>query len=250
VKTVYVLQVHQSHQTALMVSLNGIPLYDKVMGEETRGTTTSPDQWLMPGLNTLSLTMKRGEVNPTTAISTILRDGNTNTKLATITWPNDFVTPTESAPLGTRTAQFSIPDTHERPIWMNAPRMNLPREGDALAWAPIEALVAAFRAGDAEGVYEGIRLKTEEHHRFHGVDESAPGTVRRVVGQRVQEPYAMQPLDKSLTVFEPCFDGRLHRVTRTDGRPLIHGAPAAAGAPVYSMNPFLVFVRDSYRILF
>ncbi|NUQ73911.1 MAG: hypothetical protein HUU21_10165 [Polyangiaceae bacterium] len=249
-KTTYCLQVHQSHDTAIMVSLNDVPVYDRVLGNEARGTTSSPDQWLFPGENTISLTMKRGEVGPTTAISTILRDAVTNVKLATLTWPDDFATPDDPAPLGTRTALFELPATHGRPIFMDAPRPILPREGNAAAWAPLEAIVAAFRAGDADGVYEAIRLKAEEHHRFHDVDESSPATVRRVVGQRVQEPYAMQPLDREITVFEPAAGGRLHRVTRLDGRPVILGYPAAAKAPVYSMNPFLVFTGDSYRILF
>ena len=93
-------------------------------------------------------------------------------------------------------------------------------------------------------------MKTEEHHRFHGVDESAPETVRRVVGERVQEPYSMQPLDRSLTVFEPRAESRLYRVTRLDGRPVIYGYPETAKAPAYKVNPFLVFARDAYRILF
>ena len=43
-KTVYCLQVHHSHGTALSVVLNGIPVYDGVMGpNEARSTTTSPD---------------------------------------------------------------------------------------------------------------------------------------------------------------------------------------------------------------
>lgn len=249
-KTVYCLQVHQSHDTALMVSVNDVPLYDRALGDEARGTTSSPDQWLMPGANTLSLTMKRGEVGPTTAISTTLRDAVTNTKLATLTWPADFATPTESAPLGTRTASFNVPATHGRPVFMDAPRTTIPREGNALSWAALEAITAAFRAGDADAVYEAIRLKSEEHHRFHGVDESSPETVKRVVSQRVQGPYTMQPLDRSGTVFEPCHDGRLYRVTRLDGRPVIHGYPTSAPGPAYSVNPFLVFVRDGYRILF
>lgn len=250
-KTVYCLQVHHSQGTAMSVVLNGIPLYDSVMGpSEALSTTTSPDQWMVPGENTLSLTMKRGEVGPTTAISTTLRDMDTNLMLATVTWPGDFATATESAPLGTRTAVFQVPATHGRPVFQDAPRAILPVEGNAAAWAPLEALVAAFRAGDAAGVHEGIRLKSEEHHRFHGAAASSPETLSRVVSERVQEPYVMQPLDRSQTVFEPCADGRMHRVRRLDGRPVIHGYPAGARAPVYSLSPFIVFVGDGYRLLF
>jgi len=249
-RTTYCLQVHQSHDTSMMVSLNDIPVYDKSLGNEARGTTIAPDQWLVPGVNTISLTMKRAEVGPTTAISTIVRDAVTNTKLATVTWPDDFATPTESAPLGTRKAAFSVPETHERPMFMDAPRPLLAREGDAESWACLEVLVAAFRAGDAERVFEALRTKSDEHHRFHGVDESDPETVRRTVNERVKEPYWMAPLDRTLTIFEPCADGRLHRVTRLDGRPVIFGYPATAKAPVYAMNPFLILTRDGYRLLF
>lgn len=249
-KTTYCLQVHHSHDTSMMVSVNGIPLYDRTLGNEARSTTISPDQWLMPGLNTISLTMKRGEVGPTTAISTTIRNAITNTKLATVTWPDDFVIPAAVAPMGIHTATFLVPDTHERPMYMDAPRPKLPREGDAAAWAVLHSLVAAFRAGDAQRVFEAIRTKSDEHHRFHGVDESAPGTVSRVVHERVKEPYWMLPLDRDLTIFEPCADGRLHRVLRLDGRPVIYGYPATAKAPVYSMNPFLILTQTGYRILF
>lgn len=249
-KTTYCLQVHHTHDTSMMVSLNGIPIYDRTLGDEARSTTMAPDQWLIPGVNTLALTMKRGEVGPTTAISTVIKNLELGAKLATVTWPDDFATPTESAPLGTRMATFAVPETHERPMFMDAVRPNLPREGDAEAWACLENLVSAFQAGDASRVFDALRTKSDEHHRFHGVEESAPSTVQKVVGERVKEPYWMLPLDRDLTIFEPAADGRLYRVTRLDGRPVIFGYPATAKAPVYAMHPFLILTRDGYRILF
>lgn len=249
-KTVYCLQVDHTHHTAMMVCLNGIPVYDRAVGNETISTTSAPDQWLVPGQNTMSLTMKRGEVGPTTAIAVFMRDMRTNTKLASIQWPADFATPTDPAPLGTRVASFDVDATHERPVFMDAPRTIIPPEGNEMAYAPLEAMVRAFQSADPDGVYEAIRLKTEEHHRFHGVQASAPETVRRLVAERVKEPYWMQPLDRDQLFFEPCADGRLHRVTRRDGNPVIYGYPATAKAPAYKINPFLILMGDGYRILF
>jgi len=249
-KTTYCLQIDHTHNTAMMVCLNGIPVYDRAVENEALSTTSAPDQWLVPGQNTVSLTMKRGTVGPTTAIAVFVRDMRTNTKIATLQWPADFATPTDPAPLGTRVASFDVDESHERPVFMDAPRTVIPPEGNAMAWAPIEAMVRAFQSGDSNGVYEAIRLKTEEHHRFHDVKESAPETVRGLVEKRVKEPYWMLPLERDLTIFEPCADGKVYRVQRIDGKPVIYGYPATAKAPAYKINPFLVLVGNGYQLLF
>src|SRR5690348_12643192 len=121
-KTIYCLQIDHTHNTELMVSLNGIPVYDRAVGNEALSTTSAPDQWLVPGENTLSLTMKRGVVGPTTAIAVFVRDMRPNTKIASLQWPANFATPTDPAPLGTRSVSFTIDSTHERPVFMDAPR--------------------------------------------------------------------------------------------------------------------------------
>jgi hypothetical protein len=250
VKTNYCLQVDQTYRSDLMVCLNDVPVYDRAVADESVGVSSAPDQWLVPGTNTVSLTMKQGEPGPSTAIAVFVRDMRTNTKLATIRWPQDFAIPTNPAPLGTRTHTFEIESTHERPVFMDAPRTDIPLHGNDLAWAPIEAMVQAFLKGDAQGVFEAIRFKTDEHHRFHGVQESAPETVQKLAAERVKEPYAMQKLDRDITIFEPHAEGRVYRVRRLDGRPVIYGYPATAKEPVYTVNPLLVFSGDRYRILF
>lgn len=249
-KTAYCLQVDQTYRSDLMVCLNDIPVYDRVVDGESLGVAIAPDQWLVPGPNTVSLTMKRGEAGPSTAIAVFVRDMRADTVLATIRWPHDFALPTNPAPLGTRTHTFAIEGTHDRPVWMDAPRTDIPLRGNDLAWAPIEAMMQAFLKGDALGVFEAIRFKTDEHHRFHDVEESAPETVQKLAAERVKEPYAMQKLDRDITIFEPHAEGRVYRVRRLDGRPVIYGYPITAKEPVYNINPLLVFAGDRYRILF
>ncbi|MFO0615800.1 MAG: hypothetical protein U0414_24615 [Polyangiaceae bacterium] len=254
----YGLIVAQSGATHIGVSINDIPLHDVGLPRETfKGATTPPDHWLMPGANVLTMRVKDGVVGPSTAVNATVWDGETDERLAEIHWPHDYAVddPTRfqhgSAPREVVARPFAIPDTHRRPIYMDAPRRDVPLRGDAEAWAPIEAFHDAFERGDRDGVFEGLSLKASEWFRYYQASMSTPEAVRKMVEDMVPGPYEMLPLDRGATVFEPIAGGRMLRVLRADGLPLITGRCADPSIkPCLLPRPFLVFHEGRYRILY
>lgn len=254
----YGLIMAQSQSTHVVGSLNDIPLHDRAMPvDEFIGATTPPDHWLMPGPNVLTLQVPKGSVGPTTAIKATVWDGDTDTRLAEIEWPRDFSNGDPrmllhgASPAHPVSVPFVMPDDHPRPFYMDAPVRDVPVNGDDEAWQPILAFHRGFVEGDRDAVAEGFALRAEVWDRAYDAKISKPGAVRQMVEDKVRGPYDMLPLDRDLTRFERIAGGRMLRVKRLDGLPLIAGKGRHEGAePAVLPMPFLVFREGRYRIVF
>lgn len=254
----YGLIVAQSQSTHVVTSLNDIPVHDRAMpADQYKGATTPTDHWLMPGPNVLTLQVPKGTVGPTTAIDATVWDGDTDTTLAEIHWPRDFSNGDPRAflhgasPGHPVTVPFVMPDDHPRPFYMDAPVIDVPIEGDDETWKPILAFHRAFVEGDREGVMQGFALRAEVLDKAYDFTVSKPGAVRAMVEKNVQGPYRMLPIDRDATRFERIAGGRMLRVKRLDGLPLIAGTGDHDGAdPAVLPMPFLVFREGRYQIVF
>ena len=249
--------VEQTGDTHIVASINGIPIHDGATPPETTRAPTRPaDHWLSPGENTLTLDVRRGTLGPATSVNATVWDGIADARLAEIHWPQDFpVDPKDkvhgASPLGAVTKRFSIPDDHTRPVYMDAPVHDVPIHGSSEAWAPIRAFHEAFVRGDKDGVLEGLSLRASEWHRYYEAEISKPEVVRKLVDDSVPGTYNMMPLDQALTRFEPCAGGRMYKVSRTDGRPLIYGKCTTGDVKPCTLDaPFIVWNDNRYRIFF
>jgi len=254
----YGLIVAQSQSTHIIGSLNDIPLHDRTMPvDEFIGATTPPDHWLMPGPNVLTLRVAEGTVGPTTAVKATVWDGDENTKLAVIEWPTDFSNGDPRAllhgasPGHPVSVPFLIPEDHPRPFYMDAPEIDVPIQGDDATWQPILDFHRAFEQGDRAGVTEGFALRAEVWDKAYDAEISKPGAIQEMVEKHVKGSYRMLPIDRDATRFERIAGGRMLRVKRLDGLPLIAGKGDHEGAePALLPMPFLVFHQGRYRIVF
>lgn len=255
----YGFVVAQSGGTRVVASVNGIPLRDTTMPlERAKNSTNALDHWVMPGPNVVTLEVPSGVVRPDTSINVTVWDAVEKTYPAEIHWPRDFTNGDPAlleqgaGPRQSVSLPFVIPDDHARPLYMDAPARAVSPAGDDDTWAPILAFHSAFERGDREGVIEGLSLRASEWTRHYQSKMSEPGTVRALVDKQVPGPYRMLPLVRGATVFEPIAAGRMLRVRRLDGLPLIAGKclEPGAGAPAELAMPFLIFHDDRYQLLF
>ncbi len=243
------LIVIQPAATHVAVSVNGIPLHERTMPpSEGESTTTPVDHWLRPGENVLSL--RAYDCRPGATTITRVYSAAGRSYLAEIVWPRDFAALDGAEPTRVLSKSFTMPETHLTPAYATAPRVSVPPEGTPETWAPIEALHGAFAEGRPDGVFDGLSFQSAERHRYHPTRSAGVDVLRAHANERVTAPYKMVPLDREQTRFESCADGKLVRVRRIDGVPLIAGEPTTPDTPGYQLSRvFLILSEGRYRIL-
>lgn len=247
--SIYYTEVRQGRGTTILAAVNGFPLARRsTMQFDT--ISSSGDHFLMPGENTLSLSIFEN-IEAHLGVAKVLTGRfDSEVPLCMVVFQEDL--PPESLlnlvyPVRLE-KRFVVPDDHPRPIFQDASPVDVPVEGTPEMMAPLAALHGALQAGDAEGVYGALELKSAELYRFHRAEATSPAALRQATAERVRGPYDMTPLESRDLVFEPAANRRAVTVRRRAGGPVIAGRPRGEGPP-FANDPVLVRHEGRYRIL-
>lgn len=230
--------------------VNDAPVHFSDGEGQTKQSRIPLNWWLMPGQNLFTL-----RVEPLPGASTApLLD-------AAIAFPEDRSPPLcrvgWGLPPGVAFSPFHIrlpfqpPKAGQSRVWTDAlPIADLTAAQREGAQALAMAVHGAFASRDLDAILKLLDYRMEEMCLAFEIDLAQHRVnVREDMDELVNgKGYALLPAAPDAVQAHPCCRGRLFRLTRADGGPLICTLPTATSRPT-SMHVFGALVRGEWRVV-
>ncbi len=216
-------------RTQLRVLLNDIPFY-RVMPDRTGVTEASvADHLLVPGANTATLELIQAEEHYHVYFAVLL-DRDRDHPLFELVWPVVYerLPVVFDMPISV-TLPLLMPGVTFRSAYLDAPPAHFGPDGTPELREAVRRFHDTLVRADAESYLAETALKREELQRaYPGSPFLGDQYLRERFADRFSQGLRVDPLEK--LVFEPCADGRVAFVTRSDGgKPIVALSPDGGG---------------------
>lgn len=249
----YLYRMKHGVGLAVDLRLNDVPFYRRV-SEYSESPAGTASHLLVEGENVLSLWMGEIEKVPWLVRSfefLILRDGSEE-PIFRLTWP-EFA---EEQPEGERDlpikheARFVFAEPTPKALWVEAPVENVPPEGTESLHDALRELHAAYASGDVDAFLKVMEHKTAEMTKFYGpIPDLAPAAAKEYYGEKLAQPWKLEPYDPKKVVFERCANGRAAYARNLEGGPALFAQHEHDPGETWQANPLFARVDGRWRVI-
>jgi hypothetical protein len=235
------------------VQVNDVPFYRRY--SELHQAPAGPvNHLLLEGENTVTIRLAEAHPDPMRISSfevSFLRESDKKV-LFRRRWP-DFAElhPEEERQLPVvHHAVFRFDEPTPRALWADAPVESFPLEGTAELHDALRALHDAYARADVDAFLSAMEHKTADFVKFYGpLPELEPQVARGTYGERLRQPWELDPYDPTKIVFERRAGGRAAYATSKEGGPALFAKHKLDPAETWEASPLLARVDGRWRII-